>query len=175
MRRFRGQRRWESRLGRVCCRRPGRGRPGAVLRRFGWRLSRCFERLMYQEGYSFILMLYAISRLTVSEKSWLPRGNAETMMMTTESVTTVRMIIMQYQSGSAPYFIGVAFGAHHSLAVHVVLRLIVQDAESTHPRVRVGVRAVLSCLISPVFRHHYFVDGPQNVHLQLPISPRRCG
>lgn len=76
---------------------------------------------------------------------------------------------------SAPYLVGVAFGTHHGLAVHVVLRLIVKDAKAANPMVRVSVRAVLACLVSPILRDHDFVDRSKHVHFELAISASGCG
>jgi hypothetical protein len=75
---------------------------------------------------------------------------------------------------STPNFVGIPFRTHHCLAIHVVLGLIVQDAEATHSRIGVCVCPVLSSLVSPIFRNDYLVDGPQYVHFELTI-PLGCG
>lgn len=77
--------------------------------------------------------------------------------------------------GSPPNLIGVALGGHHSLTVHIILCLIVQDAEAAHSRVCIRVGPVLASLISPVFRNHDFVDRPQDIHLELAVSFGSCG
>lgn len=119
-------------------------------------------------------MLSAIWRLAASENWCCSRGKAAAR--TRKSASRQRIDNnAELKCGSAPYLVGVAFGAHHGLAVHVVLRLVVEDAEAAHPRVRAGVRPVLASFVSPVLRNHDFVDGSQHIHLQLAISASSSG
>jgi len=49
------------------------------------------------------------------------------------------------------------------------LRLVIQYAETSYAIGSTGVGPVLSSLISPVFRHYYFVNRTKHVHLELLI------
>ena len=56
---------------------------------------------------------------------------------------------------SAPYLTGVSFGIYHGLAIHVILGLIIQNTETSHTRVNIGVSAVLASFISPILGDDY--------------------
>lgn len=50
------------------------------------------------------------------------------------------------------------------------MSLVVQNAESTNPWIRVGVCPVFSSLISPILRNHNFIDGSEDIHFEFSIS-----
>lgn len=52
--------------------------------------------------------------------------------------------------------------------------LVVEDAETSHSRICVCISTVLAALISPVLWDYDFIDGPENVHLQLSIALGGC-
>lgn len=134
--------------------------------------------------YNFIFIVRLSSELTLALYSW--EGLYVLIEMTLLNNRKIRsgtnMVILCFIDwrimicqrlkliSSPPNLISIAFWAHHSLTIQIILGFIVKNTKSTYSRVCIGICSIFTPFVSPILRYNNLVNRSEYIHFKLTIS-----